>query len=128
MSQTKTILIFIIVISSPFLIIMLIILLHYCFCVNSQTSHGREQNLQNRDTAPLESTETETPETEAAGTEPDPSLTISRTHPAVLQTALLYQPQYISDSPELESGRHVVDYRITVPIDHDSYRGYYTLV
>ena len=105
---------------------MLNILLHYCFCVNSQTSYGREQNVQNRDTAPLESTETETPEREAAGTEPDPSLTTSRTLSAVLQTTPINQPQYISDNPELESGTHVVDYPTIVPIEHDSYTGYYT--
>ena len=56
----------------------------------------------------------------------DPSLTTSTTHPAVLQTTPIYQPQYTSDNPELESGRHVVDYQTIVPIDHDSYTAYYT--
>ena len=58
----------------------------------------------------------------------DPPVTTSTTHPAVLQTTPIYQPQHTSDNPELESGRHVVDYQNIVPIDHDSYRGYYTLV
>ena len=56
----------------------------------------------------------------------DPSLTISRTHPEVLQTTPIYQPQYTSDNPELESGRHVADYQNVVPIDHDSYTADYT--
>ena len=56
----------------------------------------------------------------------DPPVTISTTHPAVLHRTPLYQPQYTSNSSELESGTNVADYRITVPIDHDSYTAYYT--
>ena len=56
----------------------------------------------------------------------DPPVTTSTTHPAVLQTTPLYQPQPLADSPEHESARHVVDYQTTVPIDHDSYTAYYT--
>ena len=53
-----------------------------------------------------------------------PPVTTFRTHPAVLQTTPIYQPQHTSDSPELASGRHV-DYPTIVPIDHDSFEGYY---